>query len=156
MPKPLDPGLNDLAAALAALRPNPPAIDRDRLLFAAGRASAPRPWFWRATTAVAATAAVVLAAVMIFRPATPPVEVVRVVYVHDQPPPPPAPPQQNETPPPAPPEAEPPAPPYPWRPTTPYARLEDKVLRWGLDGLAEPTPPPTAPPETLDSLLRSL
>ena len=42
----------------------------------------------------------------------------------------------------------------PW-PATPYTRLEDKLLRWGLDGLAEPTPPP-APPDTLDSLLRSL
>ncbi len=153
MPEPIDPGLNEVAAALAGLRPSAPAIDRDRLLFNAGRASAPRPWFWRTTTAAGATAAAVLAAVLIFRPAPPPVEVVRVVTVHDQPPAPPTPPKENE-PPPAPLEAEPPVPPYPW-PTTPYTRLEDKVLRWGLDGLAEPTPP-AAPPETIDSLLRSL
>ena len=42
MPEPIDPGLSEVAAALAALRPNPPAIDRDRVLFDAGRASAPR------------------------------------------------------------------------------------------------------------------
>ncbi len=75
----------------------------------------------------------------------------RVVVVHDAPPPPP---KREEAPPPAPPEIEPP-PPYRW-PATPYARLEDKVLRWGLDGLAEPPAPPDAPPDTVDSLLNSL
>ena len=43
MSESLDPRLNDVAAALAALAPRPPALDRDRLLFRAGRASAPRP-----------------------------------------------------------------------------------------------------------------
>ncbi len=156
MPEPIDPGLNEVAAALAALRPNPPALDRDRLLFQAGRASAPRPWLWRATTAASTSAAAVLAALLIFRPAPPAVEIERVVYVRDQPPPAPPPPQKDKPPPPAPPEAEPPPPPYPWQPATPYTRMEDRVLRWGLDGLAEPALPPAAPPDTVDSLLRSL
>jgi hypothetical protein len=150
MPEPIDPGLNEVASALAALRPNPPALDRDRLLFRAGRASAPRPWFWRAATAVAATAALALAGVLIFRPAPPPV--VQVVHIRDEAPPPPAAPPKDE-PPPAPAESEPPARPYPWT-MTPYTRLEDKLLRWGLDGLPEPTPS-AAPAETVDSLLKS-
>ena len=48
MPESIDPRLNEVAAALASLAPRPAALDRDRLLFRAGRASAPRPWFWRA------------------------------------------------------------------------------------------------------------
>ena len=153
MPEPIDPGLSEIAAALAALRPAAPAVNRDRLLFQAGRASAPRPWFWRATTAVAVTTAAVLAAVLIFRPAAPANQIERIVYVHDQPPPPLAAPKEDKALSPNPPE---PAPPEPYRrPQTPYTRLEDKVLRWGLDGLDEP-PPPLAPPDTLDSLLKSL
>jgi hypothetical protein len=154
MPEPLDPRLSEVAAALAALAPRPPALDRDRLLFNAGRASAPRPWFWRLTAAASTTLAAVLAATLLLRPAPPPVQ--HTVYVQieavPQPPPKPEPPLA-----PAPAESEPPPAPafYSW-PSTPYTRLEDRVLRWGLDGLAEPTPASAAPPETLDSLLRSL
>jgi hypothetical protein len=153
MPGPIDPGLNEVAAALAALRPNSPAIDRDRLLFRAGRASAPRPWIWRAATAVSTLLAASLGAVLICRPAAPPVEIERVVYVHDQTPPAPAPPKREEPTTTAPAESEPLS--YPWRAATPYTRLEDNVLRWGLDGLAEPTPQQTEPPATFDSLLKS-
>jgi hypothetical protein len=149
MPEPIDPGLNEIAAALGALQPNPPALDRDRILFQAGRASAGRPWLWLATTAAATLVAAVLAGVLVFRPAPPPV--VQIVY-KDPPAPTPAPPPQDQAPP-APPESEPPAPSYPW-PQTPYGRLQDRVLRWGLDGLGDP--PPAAPPETVDSLLKSL
>ena len=154
MSEALDPQLNDLAAALASLRPAAPTLNRDSLLFNAGLASAPRPWFWRVCAAVSTTATAVLALVLVMRP--PPTPVVSIVYVpvaasrEDQPTKPEAPP------PPAPPESEPAAPPYFSWPTTPYARMEERVLRWGLDGLAEPTPPPAAPPETVDSLLRSL
>jgi hypothetical protein len=153
MPEPLDPRLNDVAAALSALAPRPPALDRDRLLFKAGRASAPRPWFWRLNAAAATTAAVVLAAILFMRPGPAPVE--RVVYVQVMQPPVKAPPNEEIKTPPAPVESEPPEPAYSW-PTTPYTRLEDRLLRWGLDGLAEPSPPPAAPPETLKSLLQSL
>jgi hypothetical protein len=133
MSESLDPRLNDVAAALAALAPQPPALDRDRLLFKAGRASAPRPWFWRITAATTTSVAVVLATVLIFRPIPAPMD--RVVYVQVA--------------------VQPPEPAYSW-PTTPYTRLEDRLLRWGLDGLDEPSLPPAAPPETLKSLLQSL
>lgn len=154
MSESLDPQLNDVAAALAALAPQPPALDRDRLLFHAGRASAPRPWFWRISAAATTSCAVVLAAVLILRPVPTPVD--RVVYVQVAvPPPQPAPPKEDVPTPPPPSESEPSEPAYSW-PTTPYTRLEDRLLRWGLDGLAEPSPPPAAPPETLKSLLQSL
>jgi hypothetical protein len=155
MSESFDPRLNDVAAALAALAPHPPALDRDRLLFKAGRASAPRPWFWRITAATTTSVAVVLAAVVILRPLPAPVD--RVVYVQVAvPPPQPAPPKEEIKTPPTTVESEPPEPAYSW-PTTPYTRLEDRLLRWGLDGLDEPSPsPPAAPPETLKSLLQSL
>ena len=156
MPEPLEPRLNEVAAALAALRPSPPALDRDRLLFNAGRASVSRPWLWRIAAAASTAAALVLAAILILRPAPPPVE--RVVYVRVEPAPQPPPPKTEapSLPPPAPAESEPLPGPLYSSPSTPYTRLEDRVLRWGLDGLAEPAPPPAAPPETLDSLLKSL
>jgi hypothetical protein len=153
MSESLDPRLNDVAVALAALAPHPPALDRDRLLFRAGRASAPRPWFWRLTAAASTIAAVFLAATLLLRPAPSPIA--RVVYVQVTPPPILTPPKEVIPNPPTPLESEPKEPAYSW-PTTPYTRLEDRLLRWGLDGLAEPSPPPAAPPETLKSLLQSL
>ncbi len=148
MPEPLEPRLNEVAAALAGLRPNPPALDRDRLLFNAGRVSVSRPWLWRLTAAASTTLAAVLAAVLLLRPAPPAVE--RVVYVRVEPP---TPPKTDPAPPAVPVESEPAVPPPLYSsPSTPYTRLEDRVLRWGLDGLAEPTPAPPSPPETLDSL----
>ncbi len=153
MSESFDPRLNDVAAGLAALAPHPPALDRDRLLFKAGRASAPRPWFWRLSAAVSTIAAAVLAATLFLRPAPMPVE--HVVYVQVVAPPVQPPPQEEVKRPPAPVESEPTEPPYSW-PSTPYTRLEDRLLRWGLDGLDEPPPAPAAPPETLKSLLQSL
>ena len=149
----IDPRLSDVAAALAALAPRQPALDRDRILFRAGRASAPRPWFWRLSTATSTIAAVALAAILFLRPTPTPVE--RVVYVQVVQPPAKAPPKDKISTPPAPIESEPPEPPYSWA-ATPYTRLENQLLRWGLDGLDEPSPPPHAVPETLKSMLESL
>jgi hypothetical protein len=50
-----DPELTALEAALAALRPVPDAIERDRLMFQAGRASVPRPG-WKGPVGVAGLA----------------------------------------------------------------------------------------------------
>jgi len=69
--------LNRLEQALAALRPRSSEIDRDRLLFLAGRASAeganrvrpPRRWLWPASTALSSAAALVLLALLTLRPA---------------------------------------------------------------------------------------
>jgi hypothetical protein len=153
MSEPIDPRLNEVALALAALAPRPAVLDRDRLLFRAGRASAPRPWFWRLSTAVSTIAAVVLAAILVLRPTPTPIE--RVVYVQVVRPPVPVPPKEEVQTPSMPPESEPQEPAYSW-PTTPYTRLENRLLRWGLDGLDAPPPAPAAPPETLKSLLQSL
>ena len=153
MSEPIDPRLNDVAAALTTLAPHPPALDRDRLLFRAGRASAPRPWFWRLSAAASTSAAMILAATLLLRPARSPIE--RVVYVQVTPGPIPAAPKEAIPTPPPPLESEPKEPAYSW-PTTPYTRLEDRLLRWGLDGMNKPTPPATEEPETLKSLLQSL
>ena len=71
--------LDDLEAALASLSPRGSRIDRDRLLFLAGRASAEptsgssvrRRWLWPAATAASLTAACVLGALLAVRPETP-------------------------------------------------------------------------------------
>ena len=154
MSESIEPRLNEFAVALASLAPRPAALDRDRLLFRAGRASAPHPWFWRLSAAASTIVAAVLAATLLLRPPLAPVE--RVVYVQVKPPPvKTAAPKEKVEPPPAPLESEPTESPYSW-PTTPYTRLEDRLLRWGLDGLGEPPPTAAAPPETLKSLLQSL
>ena len=149
MPEPLEPRLNEVAAALAALTPRPPALDRDRLLFRAGRASAPKPWMWRLTAAASTTLAAVLGVLLVIRTAAIPLP--EIIYVRVEPAPAPPVPAAPSIPI----EAAPPAPPDSW-PSTAYTRMEDQVLRWGLDGLAEPAPPPAAPVETVDSLLKSL
>src|SRR5436853_629892 len=58
MPEPLDPQLAALGQALTRLAPTPAALDRDRILFEAGRAAArTRPWGWAAAAACAGPAA---------------------------------------------------------------------------------------------------
>ena len=153
MPEPIDPGLSEIASRPGrALSRRPGREPRPAALPGRPGVGA-APLVLARTTAVAVTTAAVLAAVLIFRPAAPANQIERIVYVHDQPPPPLAAPKEDKALSPNPPE---PAPPEPYRrPQTPYTRLEDKVLRWGLDGLDEP-PPPLAPPDTLDSLLKSL
>src|SRR6516225_6587980 len=76
-----DPALEALAGALRGLAPRPAEIDRDRLMFHAGRASAPRGWAWPLATAASAAAAVALALLLWARPEPPPRIVERVVYV---------------------------------------------------------------------------
>jgi hypothetical protein len=135
------PELTALEGALIGLVPRPTAVDRDAILFRAGQAAAPRRWFWPCATAVASAAAVVLGVLLGLRPAV--VERV-VVYV-------PVPadktaeqtqgvdtPRSPDT---GSPEAETPAPAY----YSPYRRLEEHLLRWGLDGLGDPGPDPNPP-----------
>jgi hypothetical protein len=152
MSEPLDPDLKATEAALAALAPAPAAVNRDALMFRAGRAAAARGRrLWPLATAVSSAAAAVLSVLLVTRPAPPAVE--KIVY---QPAPPPA---VAEPAPPAPaPGGDDSADPWP---KTPYARLQDRVLRFGLDGLGEPPPPPPPaegppPPGGLDDLLNSL
>jgi len=74
-----DPALSALESSLAELAPQQAAIDRDRLLFEAGRASAlrrgMRSWIWPGTSALLAVVLLALAARIARGPAE------RIVYV---------------------------------------------------------------------------
>jgi hypothetical protein len=135
------PGLSDLEAALGALTPRPPALDRDAILYRAGRASV-RRWQW--ATAASTTATLALAVTLLLRPS---VDRMPVVV---------APPPAPRVLPPALPETEPspsadePAP-------AAYFRLQEQLLSRGLDGLpplaAGPGP---SGPATAEDPLRGL
>jgi hypothetical protein len=137
-----DPALEALAGALRGLAPRAGGLDRDRLMFRAGRASAPRGWAWPLATLVSGAAAVALAVLLWARPETPP----RVVFVQaDQP-------SASDGRAPRP-DVE--GAPGGW---SHYLQLQEKLLRDGLDALPEPPdqPPERDAPPTVDALLRSL
>jgi hypothetical protein len=140
MPEPeLTPDLTALAAALGRLSPAPPAVDRDRLFFEAGRRAArPRPWGWPLATALCASVAVALG-LRLMSVSGP--EVARVI------PPPPPPPAEPQSPPPAAPAAFAAAPAR--SDDAPYLSLRDQVLRWGVDVLPQY---PVAAPTTSESI----
>jgi hypothetical protein len=137
-----DPALDALAGALRGLAPRPGKIDRDRLMFQAGRASAPRGWAWPLATVASAAAAAVLGVLLWARPESPP----RTVYV------------QTERPATASDEraSGPDAGAAPGR-WSHYLQLQEDLLRDGLDGLPAPSDAP-APEgqQTVDALLKSL
>jgi hypothetical protein len=139
-----EPAADPLEAALLGLTPRPPALDRDAVLFRAGRESARAGLGWPVATAAASLAALALGVVLLTRPV--PAPEVRVVYL------PALAPAPDTLP-----EVAPPLPPN--RPTgesvlSPYARLQDEVYRKGLDGVPPmPPAPEPAPPVTVDGLL---
>jgi hypothetical protein len=154
MPEPTDrPQVSDLESALRTLRPRAD-LDREALMYHAGRACARGNWAWQLAAGGSTTLAAVLGLLLLTRPAAPVVEriVVHTVYV-------PAPPQEQPAPPSPPPEApatsttsEPSA----WQSYLSPHPLHDHVLRWGLDGL--PPAPDLGPrdsSETPAGLLRS-
>jgi hypothetical protein len=148
-----DPALGALAEALRGLAPRAGGLDRDRLMFRAGRASAPRSWAWPLATAASTAAAVALGVLLWARPEPAPRVVERVVHLpaeRPQPAGPEAPGTAPES------EASPPLPPdYGGR--SPYLRLQEHLLRWGLEGLpAPPEQPEREGPQTVDALLQSL
>lgn len=141
--------MKELAHALAALPPRPPQLSRDQLLFRAGQASVRRGLGWPLLTAGFALSTLGLAAILWLRPIPDPL--VRIVHV----------PVPAALSPASPPEETFPDPPpsvveYP-RPDLPYWRLQEQVLRFGLDALPPlpPMPPETTPrePLTVQSLL---
>jgi len=148
--------LNRLESALRGLTPSADPLDRDALLYEAGRAyeaaraAVPPPrWPWPLAAAVSAMLAVTFGIVLLTGPSR---MVERVVYVQPPAPAPvPAPPADTPAPPEQPPAASSAS---PWEPEpTPYEQACDNVLRWGLDGLP---PAPPARPQTLktDQLIR--
>jgi hypothetical protein len=134
----LDPELAALSAALGALAPAAPALDRDRLFFEAGRrAVRPRARAWPFATCGFAALSVALGLRLATAPVPAPVERIVVVsapasrererpeeYVQKSP------------------VAYVPGSPAPLT-DAPYLRLRDQVLRFGPDAL--PALPPGAP-----------
>lgn len=140
--------LNDLAAALGELRPSS-AVDRDRLMFEAGRAIRPTAWCWPLATIASSLAALGLGAVLLFRPA--PAPITRTIYVHLEAPVPAAPVQPAPEPGPT----GPPAGQAAW-PDFPYYRIQEQLSRWGFDAVPPPThAEPDQTPEPVDGLLNS-
>ena len=150
--------LQDLTAteaALAALAPAPAALDRDRLMFQAGRAARPvAPWSWPAATGVLTAVAAALALVMITRPPVVTETIVVRVPVAVTPALPP-PKTASETPADSQAVAVQPVKATTGSLTPPgYLKLQEQVLHWGLDALY--SGPPVAPieaPLTLEKLL---
>jgi hypothetical protein len=143
--------LRQLEAALGSLAPRC-GLDRDRVMFGAGRASAPRGWGWPAA-AVASLTAAIFGFLLLARPTA------QVVYVQ-VPGAMPAPPKPVPPPPPPPPGSEdsPGAPTVDftvWQPQRDAVRLREHLLHWGLDGLPPPCPGPAESAETPARLLRS-
>jgi hypothetical protein len=135
--RPHDAELTGLEAVLLTLKPAAAGIERDRLMFEAGRRSARRGRLWPCAAVALALVSAALGAALAMRPAPP--AVVRVVFVERPAAPPsvPAPGPVERSPAPA---------------AADYFRLQEQLLSRGLDGLPPP-PPPAAPPQTLDQLL---
>jgi hypothetical protein len=149
------PEREPLESALAGLKPAAAALDRDRLMFAAGQAAAPkRHGVWPAASVALFCLSLGLAAALAVRPT----ETVRIVYVPRE--------AKDVKPAPAPPTPVPEVTPAP-RPetdamvadTTPtvggdYLRLRRQVLRFGVESLPE-APPLASSGKTLsiDSLI---
>src|SRR5436190_18587440 len=128
-----EPFLNaDLKALEGALKQLAPAgqVQRDTLMFRAGRASAPqRGWLWPAAAAGMTVVTVALGSVLMLRPAPLPAE--KIVYVTVREPAPPLPAaEQGEPIPPQPPPAAPLT-----HPTTEYQQMKRLALRWGVENL---------------------
>jgi hypothetical protein len=123
--EPLPEGLSAIESALRGLAPHAGGLDRDELLFRAGRASAPRRWPWALAAGASAATAGVLAVLLALRPA--PAVVERVRYV----PTPVAAEAPSDDPGSVPPEA--------LRGNTLSPRkLQERMLEQGLEGLGDP------------------
>jgi hypothetical protein len=138
----LDPELDALTAALGGLSPATPALNRDRLIYEAGRRAASPRRVWPIATGVLAILSVGLGA----RLATTSVPAPLVEYVYVSPPPAP--------------ESHPPVYAYGSPETvTPrssgagYLRLRDQVVRFGADSLPDAGPTYFAPPQDVEKML---
>jgi hypothetical protein len=140
-----EPNLSALESALAALKPAPAALDRDRLMYRAGQVSARRRnWLWPSAAAALLLVSLGLGAALLARPK--PAETIRVVYVEKNPAP-----ESAPAPRPAPPPEKAVALELPSLPASAaYLRTRGEVLRWGAEALPEP-PPLTASAQVLSA-----
>jgi hypothetical protein len=158
-----DPALNQLGRQLRDLSPQACPLDRDALMFRAGRSSARAHWLWPVLAALATCLAVTFGAALLVQPPPTRIDEAHTYY------PPRIPPQVNfprsiisSSDPDGP--SEPPgdavaAPPRDdlWAtPDTGYFHTQNSLLRWGLDGV--PLPPAEAAPRPAEKpamLIRS-
>jgi hypothetical protein len=146
-----DPELTDIESALGKLLPVPSRLDRDRLMFDSGartvRSARQRPWVW---PSIAATLAVALASeslILVGRPGPQVIE--RVVVVHESAPASSTSPasdtalaqlapatELNDTR-----WSERQSPEDTWPAASDYQRIQELVLRLGLDALPERSSP---------------
>ncbi len=142
----------ELENALKGLAPAPAAIDRDRLMFLAGQAGSRRALLWKLTSGMFAAASLALALILLLRP---PAEIRTVHVVVPGPSPreiPESKPQENpftNT------EPVPALTPDNTLPDLAYYRLQQQIMRFGVDGipaLSHPGPPIYDPPVTVDRL----
>ncbi len=143
-----DPALDALAEALRGLAPRAGRLDRDALMFRAGRASAPRRWAWPLATAASAATALALGVLLGARPEPTPRVVQTVVYLPAE-----APPRAPDQP-----AASPGGDGTGAGSWSSYLQGLERLARWDLDRLPPPPEPPDEPegPPTVDALLRSL
>ncbi|MCI0377517.1 MAG: hypothetical protein L0215_07920 [Gemmataceae bacterium] len=125
--------LSELERVLTGLQPKPPTLNRDDLLFRAGRASVRGRWFWPATTLCLGIVSACLAVVLWSQPNEGPE--IRYVYVRQivpapqgplvvpQPVPGPDAPEMEQSPPPSPLSGY------------SYWRLQQQAVRFGVDSL---------------------
>jgi hypothetical protein len=137
-----DAKITALENALGALVPAPGQINRDQVMFRAGRASVKAlGWVWPAAAGTMALVAAVFGGMLALRPDPEPK--IQIVYITKEVPRrAPTDPEKSRSRPPgrtsAGHETEEPA-----YPQTPYFQMENNLLRWGLDSL--PASPPAPP-----------
>jgi hypothetical protein len=142
---PLSDDLRALETGLKGLTPAA-TLNRDRLLFEAGRASRRPGLAWPLAAGAASLTAVVFAALLLIRPEQQATE--RIVYI-----PVPTPVEPTAA---APAEMPPPSVESGASALERYQRVQEQVLRWELDGLPSVAPERKATPPSSMELLRSL
>jgi hypothetical protein len=130
-----------LESMLRELQPHAEMLDRDVLMYRAGRASA-RGWMWPATTLAATALTLILGIALWMRPA-PSVMYVAVPFIRNE----------EVT-------VSPPSPSLPNDPESGawsrYVHLQEQVVEHGLDGLPSPPREAEEAPTSLESLWNSL
>ena len=148
-----DPELTAFEQTLGALVPASGQLNRDQVMFQAGKATVKRAsWLWPAAAGAMTLVAVGLGGLLALRPQPEPQK--QIVYVIKQVPgKAPAQSKRQRSRPPALPSTRPTMD-EPSYPQTQYFQMETHLLRWGLDGLpVSPPVPPGGPPLTRADLL---
>jgi hypothetical protein len=140
-----DASLGALESQLTSLTPQPSSLDRDYLLYHAGRASVRQGWFWQVATGFLVVVVAALSLALLYRPIqrSEPLVVERVVYLPAERPAPPSPPAATSS---APVVRAGDPPPLvaklDRRADTDNLHLRDQIFRFGIESMPEPRPSP--------------